>query len=267
MIAPRFLSRLATLKSVSLPTEHGGWGFLFEPMLLGMLLAPSRGGAWLCAAGLGAFLARRPFMVAFGDLRYKHWYPRTGVAVGAALLLGSCALAGLVGAFQEAGPAIVVPLILAVPLATVFLYHDAARHARSLSGELSGALAMGALAPAILTSGGWPLAAALGGWLILGARAVTSIIYVRAQVRRLHGREVSFSVPVAAHVIALATVAAAASRGLAPILAVPPFVLMLARAWHGARHAPSSARALGWSEMRLGLATVLLLAAGYAFRL
>ena len=267
MIASRLMSHLVTLKNVSLPTEHGGWGFLFEPMLLGMLLAPSRGGAWLCAAGMGAFLARRPFMVALGDLRYTHWRPRTGMAVGVALLLGSCSLGGLVGAFREAGYAMVVPLLLAAPLAAVFLYHDAARHARSLSGELSGALAMGALAPAILMGGGWSLAAALGAWVLLGARAITSIVYVRAQVRRLHGKGTSFSVPVTAHVVALAMVSTAASHGLAPGLAVVAFALMLARAWQGARHAPSSARALGWSEMRLGVATVLLLVAGYGFRL
>ena len=28
------------LKSVALPTEHGGWGFTLEPLLLGLLLSP-----------------------------------------------------------------------------------------------------------------------------------------------------------------------------------------------------------------------------------
>ncbi|MCZ7661545.1 MAG: YwiC-like family protein [Thermoleophilia bacterium] len=36
-IAMRERSRL---RDVVVPTEHGGWGFTLEPMLLGLLVAP-----------------------------------------------------------------------------------------------------------------------------------------------------------------------------------------------------------------------------------
>lgn len=39
-------------KRIVLPSEHGSWGFLAEPLLLGLLAAPS---------GAGAALARGPF--------------------------------------------------------------------------------------------------------------------------------------------------------------------------------------------------------------
>ncbi|VAV92581.1 Putative membrane-spanning protein, partial [hydrothermal vent metagenome] len=28
------------VRSIALPTEHGGWGFTLEPILLGLLVAP-----------------------------------------------------------------------------------------------------------------------------------------------------------------------------------------------------------------------------------
>ncbi|MBZ0296495.1 MAG: YwiC-like family protein [Anaerolineae bacterium] len=36
--------RRPNLRSVALPAEHGGWGFLIEPILLGLLVAFSVNG-------------------------------------------------------------------------------------------------------------------------------------------------------------------------------------------------------------------------------
>ena len=47
-------------KAVALPAEHGGWGFLTEPVVLGLVLAPSAAGLCLALAALAAFLTRHP---------------------------------------------------------------------------------------------------------------------------------------------------------------------------------------------------------------
>ena len=47
-----------TIRSVALPTEHGGWGFLAEPILPGLLVAPSWAGLLLSLAALAVFLDR-----------------------------------------------------------------------------------------------------------------------------------------------------------------------------------------------------------------
>ncbi len=44
------------LRLVALPVEHGGWGMLGAPILLGLWLAPSPAGFWLSLAALGIFL-------------------------------------------------------------------------------------------------------------------------------------------------------------------------------------------------------------------
>lgn len=64
-------------KSVALPVEHGGWGLLIEPMLLGMLVTPSWAGLWICLSALGVFLIHQPLKIAIKDhLKGRH-YART----------------------------------------------------------------------------------------------------------------------------------------------------------------------------------------------
>ncbi|NHZ70059.1 MAG: hypothetical protein GWP18_00280, partial [Proteobacteria bacterium] len=53
---------------MALPTEHGGWGFTLEPILLGLLVAPSASAWEISAAALGIFLARRPVKILSTDL-------------------------------------------------------------------------------------------------------------------------------------------------------------------------------------------------------
>src|ERR1044071_4882431 len=70
-------SRTVSLRPLALPAEHGGWGFLFEPMLLGILVAPSWNGALVGTATLFAFLARHPLKLALHDAMRGRSYPRT----------------------------------------------------------------------------------------------------------------------------------------------------------------------------------------------
>ncbi|MBK8334978.1 MAG: YwiC-like family protein [Acidimicrobiaceae bacterium] len=58
--APPAPGRRSTLRSVALPTEHGGWGLTLEPVLLGLLLRWSGAGLCLGVAAFVAFMAAHP---------------------------------------------------------------------------------------------------------------------------------------------------------------------------------------------------------------
>src|SRR6476661_3892164 len=45
---------------IALPSEHGGWGLLFEPLVAGLAIAPSVGGLCIAVMTVGAFLTRQP---------------------------------------------------------------------------------------------------------------------------------------------------------------------------------------------------------------
>src|SRR3954464_10005908 len=83
------------VKSIILPVEHGAWGFLFEPLLAGLLLAPSLSSLSLTLFVVGAFLARQPLKFVIGDLRKKKRLPRTEVALRFTAIFGGISLLGL----------------------------------------------------------------------------------------------------------------------------------------------------------------------------
>ncbi|HKV11721.1 MAG TPA: YwiC-like family protein [Thermoanaerobaculia bacterium] len=250
-------------KRILLPPEHGGWGFLFEPILLGLLVAPSWPGLALGLAAVAAFFTRQPLKLALADRRRGKRYPRTVRAERAA---GACAAAAalfLALGLAAAGSEAALPLLLAAPLGLVQVVYDARLETRSVLPELAGSAALGATAPMLAMADGWSLPAALGLWGIVLARNVPSILYARTMVRRLHGEEAPDLPALAAHVLSALAVGFAAEQGLVPpaLLLVP--LLLLFRAAAGLSRGLLPARRLGWGEIAFGLATVLLAALAY----
>ena len=257
------------VKTVALPTEHGGWGITLEPVLLGLLVAPSTAGAGLALATVGAFLARHPFKIVAGDRRRGRRFARTPVAERFTILYACVALAGFAFALLKAqGFAFLLPLALAAPLALVQLWEDAAGRSRGLLPELAGSIAMGSVAASIALAGGASWTLALGLWVVLAARFVPAILYVRARLDVLHGKAESRLPSLVAHAAALAIVAALAYARVLPLLAVVVMALLLARALYGfARQWPSTAKRVGFGEIAFGALTVIAVAVGVVFGL
>src|SRR5215470_1089516 len=84
-------------RSIALPVEHGAWGFLFEPLVAGLILAPSVAGPFITLLAVGAFLTRQPLKFALGDWLQKRRLPRTEVARRFVFIFGSIAAVGLLG--------------------------------------------------------------------------------------------------------------------------------------------------------------------------
>jgi YwiC-like protein len=253
------------LRSVAVPVEHGGWGFLVEPIVLGLALAPSRSGVLIALAALAAFLARHPLKLALGDRRRTMRYPRTALAERVALAYLAAALAALLLALGLASARFWLPIALAAPFAALQVYSDARGRNRDLAAELSGALALASTVAVITLAGSWPAGAALLLWLLLVARASTSILYVRARLRLDRGASTGSAPVVVAHLVGLALVAGLAALGAIPWLAVVALAILFVRAAHGVSRyrRPLMPKALGFQELGFGTLTVFLLALGY----
>jgi hypothetical protein len=247
------------LRPIALPTEHGGWGFLFEPLLLGLVVVPSWAGALLAIAAVCAFLTRQPLRFALQDRIRGKSYPRTSYCWRFAAMYGAGSLAAAAGAIAIAGWGLAVPVLIAAPLGIVQLVHDARNHSRRLLPEIAGATAMMCSAAAIAIAGGasWTLAAMLAVTML--ARTLPSIVYVRTLVQRSHGVEASAWPAIAMH--AAATIAVAS---FAPITATIAMMILLARATFGLNVPPPRAQTLGWREIAFGALTVTLLAIAFA---
>jgi hypothetical protein len=111
-----------TIRSVALPSEHGGWGFLIEPIVLGLLVAGSVNGLLLALAALGAFLVHQPVKVAIKDRLKGQRPPRTIWAERFALGYGLLAAIPFGIVLPGAEEAFWLPLVMAVPFICIQLY-------------------------------------------------------------------------------------------------------------------------------------------------
>jgi hypothetical protein len=252
-------------RAVALPAEHGGWGFLAEPVVLGLVLAPSAAGLSLALAALAAFLARHPLRLWLIDRRKGVRYPRTALAERIFAAYAASALALGAAAFTLASASFWLPLAVAAPIGLVALAFDARGRSREALPEAAGAVALGGSATAIALAGGAPAAAAWGAWALLALRAVTSVLYVRARIRLDRGLPAGPRAVHAGHGAALAAAAGLAAAGWAPWLSALVFLVLLLRSAWGlsSLRRPVRPQVLGFQELGYGLLTLLLLAAGY----
>lgn len=252
------------LRPIALPTEHGGWGLLGAPVLLGLWVAPSVAGLWLALAALGAFLTRQPLKLALGDRQRGKRFPRTIWAERFALLYGVTALAAFGAAWLATAHPFWPPLLLAAPLAAVQFRYDMLKQSRALAAELCGAAAICAVAAGIALAGGFATGSAFVLWLLLALQGASAIVYVGARLRLARGEAARRLPVVALHLGALALVAALAALGHAPWLSVAVFALLAVRAALGflPRSLKTPTPLVGVQELAFSLLTVAAIALG-----
>lgn len=256
-------------KAVALPPEHGGWGFLLEPIALGLLVAPSLPGFFLGVAALGAFLMQHPLKLAYIDRQRGRRYARTAAAERVLVVYAALAIIGFLVAVALGGLKPLLPLALASPLALVQVVSLLRNRGRELPRELAGAATLAGVVAAITLAGGAARLTALGLWAVLAARDIPAILYVRERLRLEKGKPAARGAVVVAHVAALAVIALLAWAGVTPWLAVIALAILLARAAYGVSPWRRAARpqTIGFLELGLGLLTVLLTALGVAVNL
>lgn len=174
-------------RSVTIPTEHGGWGLTLEPGLLGLLVAPSMTALWLALAAMVAFTARTPLKIVAIDLRRNRVLQRTRLAAAIGLAELAVLAALVTAAINTASHPFWWPLVVAAPLVALEGAYEIRSRGRRLAPELAGAIGICAVAAMAVVADGGSTALAAGIWLILAGRAVTSVPWVRGQIARIHG--------------------------------------------------------------------------------
>jgi hypothetical protein len=250
---------------VALPVEHGGWGFLLEPILLGLLITPSIAGVWLGLSALSVFLIYHPLNLAIRDRLRGKCYHRTVWAERFAIAYGVVAILGLGLAYLLARSPFWLPVTLAILFAAVRTAYAAANRSREILPEVCGAVALSAVTPATGLANGLTLIIALALWAVPIARATVSIMYVRTRLRLDRGEKASKNAVIAAHAASLLAISALVVTGLLPWLAIVAMAVLLSRAVFGLsdRRQIVPARIIGFQELGYGLLTVLLIAMGY----
>lgn len=251
------------IRTVALPAEHGSWGLTLEPILLGLLVAPSWAGAALGLGAFATFLLRVPLKAAQTSLRQKR-RQRMALALRFAVLYALIAAIGFGTAIALAGLRPLWPLALALPFGIVFFIQDTQNQSRSWQAELAGPIAFAAISTCIALAGGWSVQPALALWAVLIARTLTSVLYIRTRLRLDRGRPYRSLPVIAAHLLALLVVGGLAGFSLLPLTSVAVFGLLLFRTLWGLSpyRRIVSVQVLGIAEIAWGVATILGVAVG-----
>lgn len=259
-------TRQARWKSVALPNEHGGWGFLFEPILLGLVLTPSWAGVLIGLSATAIFLARHPLKLAITDRKRGRRYARTTAAERFVLIYSAAAAVCLLGAILLAGPALLVPVLVGAPFALVMIRFDMQGNSRAWLPEMAGPIALSTSAAMIALAGGWTIVHALGLMPLLATRALPSIQYVRVRLRLAKGHAPDRTPAIIAHLASMIFGAAIVlvTQGW-PILLLLALGILLARALHGLHPSQQSvaAKTIGFQELGYGFLFVIVTAIGF----
>jgi hypothetical protein len=253
------------LRTIAFPTEHGGWGFLAEPVLLGFALAPSGAGLAIGVATVSAFLIRHPSKLYWRNRHRLDLSPRFRIARRFALLYGAIAVAGFAVAMALVGWKPLLPFLILSPLFATYTAFDVKNQARRIVPEIVAPMGLAASAPAIALAGGWEWSVAWTLWLLLQARAVPSILYVRARLRLERGNKIDRRPSIISHLAAIAVGAALWSADVAPLLTTCALVVLLVRSVRGLSQGrrPAKAMEVGFSELGFGLGYVLVTVIGF----
>jgi hypothetical protein len=258
-------TRNLRLRPIALPVEHGGWGLLLEPILLGLLLAPSIAGLCFSFAAVSAFLLRHPLTIAVGNLRRNRQTTRTPLVQIFTLTYTLSSIIFLTVGVMLGGSKPLTPLLIGAPLVLIQARFDFSGRSRELIPELAGSIAAGSLATLLALSAGWTSKTAFVLWVIIIARSVPTVLYLRARLRLLHGKAISAVPTMFAHIAALSVLLFLIKLGLVPLLAVVAALILFLRAVVGLSNpdAKTTARELGTRELFFGAITVMIVAAGY----
>lgn len=257
-------------RTVVMPTEHGSWGFILEPILLSLLLAPGFSSLMLSLAFFSAFLLRQPFKIYWKDKRAGRHVPRTNSAVYFGIFFGSTMLlTGVLSLRWMSSSLFMLPLVLVLPLLTIQFSYDLQGKSRTLIAELCGVLATGSFAASLVLIQGWSLQIALGIWVALAIKGITAVLYVRARLRLERDLPVNRWFTWGGHLLGVFIILIAFVANLLPLTAILAMSLLALRAGIGLSSLRKARppKVIGIQEMSYGFSFVLLLATGYWFNL
>lgn len=252
------------LKSIALPAEHGAWSLILEPLILGLLIIPSWLGVLFAFAIFFVFLTHQPVKIFLKDYRKGKFTPRTQWAIRFSLIYLVLGILFSLPVLLSPSENLFVAIVCILPFAIIQLYFDFDNKSRSWLAETSGAIALSGSVAVIAVVGGWSIQLAFILWLIIGLRAVISILFVRAFFRKQRNKVAPVRLTYSVHFLVLLLIIALAMRQIVPYLTIIPFLVLLLRTIYSLNNQQVvKAQIIGIREVIYGVGTVGFTALGF----
>lgn len=237
-----------------LPAEHGSWSLTFEPIALGLLVAPSTAGAFIALAVAAGFLARKPFRLCGGKNAASDLAVRRAALV-LTIVFGAVAVVSLGLAVRRVGLIFLSPFLFAAPALALFAWWDRSGQTRTLATEATGIALCASPAVSMSLAAGQSSSLAVALGVIVLSRSLPTLLLVRTCLRRRRDGDVSvFPVHVAHASALLVVIAVCVALHLPWTLAVINALLVVrAQLLLIQREKPWTAKQVGIFESIVGL--------------
>jgi hypothetical protein len=246
----------APARRVFLPKEHGSWSLALEPILFGLLIAPTEAGVALALSAVAAFFIRRPMKA--------YLQTRDHASEFALVVLALSALFGFFQAIILGGLASLWPLLPALLLGPLYLYWDRQNEARAAAAEVTGC-GLFALVPATMAAlAGYTVVFCLTLTALMLARSIPAVLTVRTWLRRRKSQPTTVLPAFAVTIVSLGLVTLLTRWGYAPISAHALILASCLRLILLSSRAPNwPAKRSGMIEAIFGLTYILIISASY----
>ncbi len=244
-----------------MPREKGGWGVVGEPVLLGLVAAFSVPGMLVGVAAFASLLARQP---AYRLLQnYKN--PQKSIAPQImwlvllwTFLFACLGIAWMLNGFQGY---FLVPMFIALIPSFWQLKSDITGDKRNINREMLSSCLPGSFATSIALLGSLNVNTAWMLWVLVSARTVPTILYVKGRVDLSHKKQAPEVKILAVQFTALFLTGVLALKGFIPELCLLVIAVYSLRAVLGLRYPrpETSIKRLGYAELVLGIAGSLVM--------
>jgi hypothetical protein len=269
------------VRALIVPREHGAWGLLLVPLFTGLVVGFASAHRILplilfTVAALALFWLRTPVESLIGASPIAaHTPEERRIALTASIMFAGIAaacLVALLGRGRNQG-LLWIGAIAAIAMVVQGILRKLSRSTR-MASQLVGSIGLTATAPAAYYLGSGRLdSMAIILWAANWAFASDQVHFVQLRIHA--GRAANFSEKFAkgkffflGQIVLSAALIFAALRQIIPPLVLVAFVPALIRGtrWFFLPPLPLDVKALGWSEMRQGIAFGILLALAFLIR-
>lgn len=217
---------ISILKKTTFPKEHGSWGFVYEPLLLSLLVAFTVNGLVYAIITFLLFLSSQPIKILFS----KSINPKfKSLALYTLLIYSSAIIILALYLFFNSNLIFGIPFVVAVLLMLFFLSIDLVGKGRYLLFEFIPPIAITAVAMSILLmDNSFSYNIFFFGILLL-SRSIPTIFYINAKVKELKGKNYSPSLSYFAEGVFSILIIYLATNDLVPSLCIGGSLLLLFR--------------------------------------
>ncbi len=249
-----------------MPSEHGSWGFVLEPLVLSLIVAYSLPGLLLSLCTFFMFLSHQPIKNLF---KRKNINPNKKISQIFLAIYFLFILTFFAIVLFQVSLTFLIPFGISLIVMINYLFTLYNQKNRKLVNELSAPVSISLIALSIVLFDGWQIENVIAFWFILLARSIPTTFYVHAKLLMIKKKSAKKGLPILLGGIFTIILLLFSIFSYSPYLAAAASLLLLIRAYTGlyASKHKVKIRTFGIWEFIYGGLFVLIVTVGYQLKL